>query len=48
VLAYPERVEDDRINWGLGAALVGVVLLAIALMLGFGFALDWATQSVAG
>jgi len=40
-------VEPDRINWRLGTALVGMVLLAIALMLGFGFALDWAAQRVA-
>jgi hypothetical protein len=34
-------VSQDEFNWRLGAGLLAMVFLAIALMLGFGFGLEW-------
>lgn len=40
-------MREDEFSWGLGAGLLGMVLLAIALMIAFGFLLEWAAARVA-
>jgi hypothetical protein len=41
MMARSRGYRQDEFSWRLASALFGVVVLAILLMLGFGFALAW-------